>query len=112
MLTWRAELTCVFLLFQKSHSTISSASFNANLYRRHDDPYRRRSLSGGDAISDSNRMAILFRDSRGLPAVDPFMDTLHSTDLSWILAILPGSISSSSASTASDITASCDIIVT
>ncbi|KAF0313115.1 hypothetical protein FJT64_016302 [Amphibalanus amphitrite] len=66
----------------KSHSTISSASFNANLYRRHDDPYRRRSLSGGDAISDSNRMAILFRDSRGLPAVDPFMDTLHSTDLS------------------------------
>ncbi|XP_043213613.1 5'-AMP-activated protein kinase subunit gamma-2-like isoform X4 [Amphibalanus amphitrite] len=67
--------------FAKSHSTISSASFNANLYRRHDDPYRRRSLSGGDAISDSNRMAILFRDSRGLPAVDPFMDTLHSTDL-------------------------------
>lgn len=67
--------------FAKSHSTISSASFNANLYRRHDDPYRRRSLSGGDAISDSNRMAILFRDSRGLPAVDPFMDTIHSTDL-------------------------------
>ncbi|XP_037075608.1 5'-AMP-activated protein kinase subunit gamma-2-like isoform X2 [Pollicipes pollicipes] len=67
--------------FAKSHSTISSANFNANLYRRHDDPFRRRSLSGGDAISDHNRMAILFRDSRGLPAVDPFMDTLHSTDL-------------------------------
>jgi len=67
--------------FAKSHSTISSASFNANLYRRHEDPYRRRSLSGGDAISDHARMAILFRDSRGLPVVDPFMDTLHATDL-------------------------------
>uniref|UniRef100_A0A6P7FFN2 Uncharacterized protein LOC114327576 isoform X1 n=1 Tax=Diabrotica virgifera virgifera TaxID=50390 RepID=A0A6P7FFN2_DIAVI len=61
----------------------------AHLRQRSLDPERRRQSIGpipnihraSDAFLDPHHAAILFRDSRGLPAVDPFLDKVNISDL-------------------------------
>ncbi|KAG5874631.1 hypothetical protein JTB14_009801 [Gonioctena quinquepunctata] len=53
------------------------------------DPERRRQSIGpipnihraSDAFLDPQHAAILFRDSRGLPVVDPFLENINLSDL-------------------------------
>ncbi|XP_050513951.1 5'-AMP-activated protein kinase subunit gamma-2 isoform X1 [Diabrotica virgifera virgifera] len=93
----RSPMTKVMDIFRnRSHVNVppddrkkKQQQLGAHLRQRSLDPERRRQSIGpipnihraSDAFLDPHHAAILFRDSRGLPAVDPFLDKVNISDL-------------------------------
>nr|ANT47201.1 5'-AMP-activated protein kinase subunit gamma-2 [Dastarcus helophoroides] len=96
----RSPMTKVMDIFRnRSHGTGSSnddrrkklqqqLTVGAHLRQRSLDTERRRQSLGtilphraSDAFLDPHHAAILFRDSRGLPVVDPFLEKINISDL-------------------------------
>ncbi|KAB0798530.1 hypothetical protein PPYR_09523 [Photinus pyralis] len=82
------EATGVRLLLQNRAIQQQQLSQGAHLRRKPLDADRRRQSLGtiiphraSDAFLDPNHAAILFRDSRGLPVVDPFLEKVNISDL-------------------------------
>ncbi|KAK5646018.1 hypothetical protein RI129_004482 [Pyrocoelia pectoralis] len=99
--TSRSPMTKVMDIFRnRSHASVppedrrkraiqqQQLSQGAHLRRKPLDPDRRRQSLGtiiphraSDAFLDPHHAAILFRDSRGLPVVDPFLEKVNISDL-------------------------------
>ncbi|XP_025829905.1 5'-AMP-activated protein kinase subunit gamma-2 isoform X2 [Agrilus planipennis] len=97
--TSRSPMTKVMDIFRnRSHASVppedrrkraqQQLSQGAHLRRTTLDPDRRRQSIGtllphraSDAFLDPHHAAILFRDSRGLPVVDPFLEKVNISDL-------------------------------
>uniref|UniRef100_A0A1Y1LG68 CBS domain-containing protein n=1 Tax=Photinus pyralis TaxID=7054 RepID=A0A1Y1LG68_PHOPY len=99
--TSRSPMTKVMDIFRnRSHASVppedrrkraiqqQQLSQGAHLRRKPLDADRRRQSLGtiiphraSDAFLDPNHAAILFRDSRGLPVVDPFLEKVNISDL-------------------------------
>ncbi|XP_060516938.1 5'-AMP-activated protein kinase subunit gamma-3 isoform X2 [Cylas formicarius] len=96
----RSPMTKVMDIFRnRSHASVppeerrkkANQHLGAQLKQRSLDPERRRQSLGSilptnihrasDAFLDPHHAAILFRDSRGLPVVDPFLEKVNISDL-------------------------------
>ncbi|XP_017777719.1 PREDICTED: 5'-AMP-activated protein kinase subunit gamma-2-like isoform X2 [Nicrophorus vespilloides] len=73
---------------RRKRATAQQLSQGAHLRQKSLDPERRRQSLGtilphraSDSFLDPHHAAILFRDSRGLPVVDPFLEKVNITDL-------------------------------
>ncbi|KAK3932069.1 5'-AMP-activated protein kinase subunit gamma-1 [Frankliniella fusca] len=84
------DRSCVAVASDTPHTRLGARS--ALLRRASADPDRRRLSLGGaigahgphrasDAFLDPHHAAILFRDSRGLPVADPFLEKVSMSDL-------------------------------
>ncbi|KAG5874630.1 hypothetical protein JTB14_009801 [Gonioctena quinquepunctata] len=91
----RSPMTKVMDIFRnRSHISVSpeekkKKQQQLGLRQKSLDPERRRQSIGpipnihraSDAFLDPQHAAILFRDSRGLPVVDPFLENINLSDL-------------------------------